>query len=267
VEAHVNQMANDLGLNLEYVDEALRLVHDAEAQGIRLRILGSIAYRLQCPNNLHLFQDMKRVLTDVDFGAEKKQNRAIREFLMARGYVPDEGAYMASEGARHIYLHNETRLNVDVFADELNFCHKVPFKGRLHIDSPTICNTDLLLEKMQIVEINLKDFKDTLVLMLEHPLSHQEPGHKSIDMAYIVDLMRQDWGFYYTFTTNLKRVPDYLSEFSSIGAADGELIRARINELVRCVEEAPKTMGWKMRAAIGTRRKWYQEVSEKSAQF
>ncbi len=263
----MNQMTNDPGLNLEFVDEALALVRDAEAQGIRLRILGSIAYRLQCPNHLHLFQDMKRVLTDVDFGAEKKQNKPIREFLMARGYVPDEGVYMASEGSRHIYLHKDTKLNVDVFADELNFCHKVPFKGRLHIDTPTICNTDLLLEKMQIVEINLKDFKDTLVLMLEHPLSHQQPGHKSIDTAYIVDMMRQDWGFYYTFTTNMKRVPEYLKEFPSISAADGELIKARISELLRCVEDAPKTIGWKMRSAIGTRKQWYQEVSEKGAQY
>ena len=81
----MTEMSAGPGLNLEFVDEALNLVRDAEANGIRLRILGSIAYRLQCPNNLHLFQDTKRVLTDVDFGAEKKQNRAIREFLMARG--------------------------------------------------------------------------------------------------------------------------------------------------------------------------------------
>ena len=204
----MNQKRADPSLNLEFVDEALNLVRDAEAKGIRLRILGSVAYRLQCPNNLHLFQDTKRALTDVDFGAEKKQNRAIRDFLVARGYVPDEGIYMASEGARHAYLHRDTGLNVDVFADELYFCHRIPFKGRLDLDSPTICTTDLLLEKMQIVEINLKDFKDTIVLMLEHPLSHEQPGPKSIDTDYIVDIMRQDWGFYYTFTTNLKRVPD-----------------------------------------------------------
>lgn len=263
----MNQMSNDPGLNLEFVDEALTLVREAEAQGIRLRILGSIAYRLQCPNHLHLFQDMKRVLTDVDFGAEKSQNRQIRAFLMGRGYRPDEGVYMASEGARHIYLHEKTQLNVDVFADELDFCHKVPFKGRLHLDTPTICNTDLLLEKMQIVEINLKDFKDTIVLMLEHPLSDERPGPKAIDTDYIVEMMRKDWGFYYTFTTNMKRVPDYLAEFPSIGASDADLIRSRIAALVQKIEDAPKTMGWKMRAAIGTRRKWYQEVSEKSEQY
>jgi hypothetical protein len=265
--ARLPELPADPGLNLEFVDEALSLVRDAEAKGIRLRILGSIAYRLQCPQNLHLFQDTKRVLTDVDFGAEKKQNRAIREFLTARGYVPDEGIYMASEGARHAYLHGQTGLNVDVFADELYFCHRIPFKDRLDLDSPTICTTDLLLEKMQIVEINLKDFKDTIVLMLEHPLSHQQAGPKSIDTSYIVDILRQDWGFYHTFTTNLKRVPEYLGEFPSIRDDQRSLIQTRINELLGAIETAPKTLGWKMRAKIGTRSRWYQEVSEKSRQF
>ena len=260
-------MATDPGLNLEFVDEALALVNEAEAKGIRLRILGSVAYRLQCPQNLHLFEDTKRVLTDVDFGAEKKQNSAIRKFLIERGYMPDEGIYMASEGSRHAYLHKDTGLNVDVFADELYFCHRIPFKNRLDLDSPTICTTDLLLEKMQIVEINLKDFKDTIVLMLEHPLSHQEKGQKSIDTDYIVGLMRGDWGFYYTFTTNLARVPGYLDEFPSMKPEQGATVRTRINELLKVLDEAPKTMAWKLRAKIGTRRKWYQEVSEKGRQF
>ena len=260
-------MPEDPGLNLEFVDEALKLVRDAEAEGIRLRILGSVAYRLQCPNNLHLFEDTKRVLTDVDFGAERKQNRAIRQFLMARGYVPDEGIYVASEGARHAYLHRETGLNVDVFADGLYFCHRIPFKDRLGLDSPTISTTDLLLEKMQIVEINLKDFKDTIVLMLEHPLSTKLNGPKSIDVSYIIDLMRQDWGFYYTFTTNLKRVPNYFGEFPSIREDQRILIQDRINVLLEAIEAAPKTLGWKMRSKIGTRSRWYQEVSEKGRQF
>ena len=265
--ARLPELPTDPGLNLEFVDEALNLVRDAEAKGIRLRILGSIAYRLQCPRNLHLFQDTKRVLTDVDFGAEKKQNRAIREFLMARGYVPDETIYMASEGSRHAYLHRETGLNVDVFADELYFCHRIPFKNRLDLDSPTISTTDLLLEKMQIVEINLKDFKDTIVLLLEHPLTHHQPGAKSIDVDYITSIMRQDWGFYYTFTSNLKRVPDYLGEFPSIRDDQRNLIQSRIGNLLEEIDAAPKTLGWKMRSKIGTRSRWYQEVSEKSRQF
>ena len=254
-------------LHLEFVDEALTLVREAEEAGICLRILGSIAYRLQCPKNLHLFDDMARVLTDVDFAGMKLHNREIRDFMVARGYRLDEGVYVASEGARHIYLHPDTGLNVDVFADELYFCHRIPFKGRLQIDSPTISNTDLLLEKMQIVEINLKDFKDTLVLLLEHPLGDSRSGNKHIDVDYITGIMSADWGFCHTFTTNLKNVPNYIAEFPAIGASEAQVIRSRVDELLQAVEDAPKSMKWKMRARIGTRVKWYQEVTEKSEQF
>jgi len=254
-------------LNLEFVDEGLRLVKDAEARGIQLRILGSIAYRIQCPGNLHLFDDMARVLTDVDFAALKSQNQEIREFFLGEGYQPDEGVYVASEGSRHIYVHPETNLNVDVFADELYFCHRIPFAGRLSIDVPTISTTDLLLEKMQIVEINLKDFKDTLVLMLEHPLGTPADSNKHIDVDYITGIMSRDWGFYHTFTTNLKRVPDYISEFPAITEDEGNIIRSRIADLLQKLEAAPKSMKWKIRAKVGTRAIWYQEVTEKSSQF
>lgn len=254
-------------LHLEFIDEGIRLVNAAEEQGIQLRILGSIAYRLQCPKYVHMFDDMQRVLTDVDFAGLKSQNRAIREFMINQGYEPDEGVYMASEGARHIYVHPETQLNVDVFADELYFCHRIPFIGRLDIDSPTICKTDLLLEKMQIYEINLKDFKDTLVLLLEHPLGTRSDEKNCINIDYITGIMAADWGFYHTFTTNLRRVPDYISEFPTIGDNEAKIIRDRVEDLLQRIEDTPKLLKWKLRAKIGTQMRWYQEVAEKTEQF
>ena len=254
-------------LNLEFVDEGLRLVREAEERKIKLRILGSAAYRIQCPENLNLFDNMNRVLTDVDFAGLKSQNQKIRDFLIEQGYIPDEGVYVASEGSRHIYVHPKSKLNVDVFADELYFCHRIPFKDRLDIDPLTISTTDLLLEKMQIVEINLKDYKDTLVLMLEHPLGSSSDSNKHIDVRYICNMMAQDWGFYHTFTTNLKRVPDYIAEFPTITGEQGNIIRSRVNDLMGRLEDAPKSMKWKIRSKVGTRTIWYQEVSDKSQQY
>ena len=154
----MNQRSNDPGLNLEFVDEAL-----ASCAMQRRKVYDSaywlIAYRPSVRTICTCL--LRNVSSPMSISAKKKQNRAIREFLTARGYVPDEGVYVASKVAPHLPARAIIEANVDVFADELNFCHKVPFKGRLHLDSPTICNTDLLLEKMQIVEINLKDFKDT----------------------------------------------------------------------------------------------------------
>jgi hypothetical protein len=254
-------------LNVHFVDEALRLVKEAEESGIQLRILGSVAYRLHSLESLHLFEEMARELTDVDFAALRKQSRAIRDFMVAQGYEADDGMIVGTEGARHVYLHPETQLNVDVFTDELYFCHPIPFKGRLTLDYPTITTTDLLLEKMQIVQLNLKDIKDTLVLVLEHPIGQPSAGKENIDADYIIGIMSSDWGFYYTFTTNLRRVIDYLPEFPAIDETGAETIRIRIEGLINDIEEAPKSMKWKLRAKVGTRRRWYQEVSEKGDVF
>ncbi|MDA0704419.1 MAG: hypothetical protein O3A96_14475 [Proteobacteria bacterium] len=254
-------------LNTHFVDEALRLVREAEESGIQLRILGSVAYRLHSPSHLHLFDEMARALTDVDFAAERRQSSAIRDFMVGQGYEANDGMIVGTEGARHVYLHSETNLNVDVFTDELFFCHRIPFKGRLDLDYPTITTTDLLLEKMQIVEINLKDIKDTLVLLLEHPISEPEAGRESIDGAYITGIMSKDWGFYYTFTTNIQKVVDFIPEFPSLNRDQADIIKGRVHEIVREIESAPKSLKWKIRAKIGTRQRWYQEVSDKGEVF
>ena len=62
--------------NEHFVAEGLRLVDDAEEQGIKLRILGSLAYRIHCPQNIDLFAKMERALTDIDFAAEKRKARS-----------------------------------------------------------------------------------------------------------------------------------------------------------------------------------------------
>jgi len=253
--------------NLHFVDEAMRLVHKGEERGIQLRILGSIAYRLHSPKYLHLFTEMDRELTDIDFAAERRQTQAIREFMAGQGYRADERVIVGTEGARHIYRHPQWPLHVDVFTDELYFCHPIPFKGRLHLDSPTITTTDLLLEKMQIVQINLKDIKDTMVLLLEHPVGEPAAGREYIDENYVAAIMASDWGFYYTFTNNLRSIPGHLPAFPAIGAHESDVIRGRVGKLLHKIENAPKSMKWKIRSKVGTRARWYQEVSGKGDIF
>ena len=79
--------------------------------------------------------------------------------------------------------------------------------------------------------------------------------------------MASDWGFYYTFTTNLSRVKDHLDQFDALPESDKEVIRSRIDELINLIEASPKSLKWKLRAAVGTKKIWYQEVSEKASQF
>jgi len=78
--------------------------------------------------------------------------------------------------------------------------------------------------------------------------------------------MAADWGFYYTFTTNIGRLDGEMVKagFAPEAAAT---VRARIAELIQAIDQAPKSTGWKLRARVGTRMKWYQEVAEKGQTF
>jgi hypothetical protein len=251
--------------NVEFVDTAVKLAADANNEGIKLRILGSLAFRLHCPENLELFDKMQRDLTDVDFAATSDQRKKIQAYLEGLGYQMDRDIQAATEGARWFFTHPVTGLGVDVFFNELYFCHKIPFAGRLDLDSPTIPLADLTLEKMQIVEINPKDIKDALVLLLEHPIGSGD--REAIDGNYIAKLLSSDWGFYYTVTTNLGKLRTLGLEYGALDKSEWDIVRERIEQLEKLIEDEPKTRGWKLRARIGTRKQWYQEVAEKSATF
>jgi len=253
--------------NEHFVAEALRIVDEAEREGIRLRILGSLAYRIHCPTNLDLFAKMERALTDIDFAAEKRQSKQIKQFLAASGYVEDQRMTVSTEGSRYYFEHPETQLGIDVFMNELFFCHRIPFDGRLDLDRPTISTADLLLEKMQIVELNLKDITDTMVLLLEHPVGTGDDGPEVIDGHYIAGLLRDDWGFYYTVTTNLDKVGRFLPENPAIDAAQADVIRACLEEVRGLIEDAPKSRRWRIRAKVGTKKQWYQDVAPKGSGF
>jgi len=251
--------------NLEYVDRALDIVEKAKERGLELRILGSLAYRLHCPANLHLFQEMARDLTDVDLAAVGGQRKEVRAFLEELGYVIDQDILMTTEGKRYAFAEPGSGTAVDVFFDELYFCHPIPLRERLSLDYPTITPTDLLLEKMQIVELNPKDVKDSMVLLLEHPLDSD--GADAIDGTYIARLLGGDWGFYYTVTTNLEKLRRRVADSEALEPGERDLVDSRVQELETMIEKEPKRSKWKLRARIGPRVKWYQEVQEKSQTY
>ena len=95
--------------------------------------------------------------------------------------------------------------------DRLDFCHPIPWKGRLEVDSPTLPLAELMLEKMQIVKINEKDIIDSVMLLREHELADDDDDH--INARRIAELGAGEWGLWRTTTMNLEKVRDFLPHF------------------------------------------------------
>jgi hypothetical protein len=245
---------------LAEADELMRLASD---RALTVRLVGSIAVRAHSAAHEHLLAELgRRPYRDIDLMAYSKQKRQIAALFEERGYVLDPTIRLAQEFGikRFVYEHPSSHLKVDVFFDELVMAHTVDFGGRLELDSPTITVTDLLLTKLQIHEFTANDLIDSIVLLAEHEVG--SAGPETIDRDYIADVMRKDWGFYYTTQANLTQISDSVQEYPALPIHTATAVRDRVAGLRDIIERAPKTQRWKLRARVGDRVKWYEHVDE-----
>ncbi len=251
--------------SLDFANEATRIAQAGKDRGIILRIIGACAIRIHCSNSQHILDKLNRAITDLDFMSYDKYEEKIGVLFKELEYVESEAskfyAHMYGQ-TRSAFVDPKTQRKVDVFYNKLEMCHTIDFKNRLEIDFPTLSVSDLLLEKMQIVRINEKDVKDTLVLILEHDLGDED--RETINLRYVSRLLAEDWGFYYTVTTNLNKLKTFLPQYDIFAGELKTRIEQRIDKIIEAIETQPKSMKWKMRARIGTSRKWYMDVDEVS---
>jgi hypothetical protein len=165
---------------------------------------------------------------------------------------------MALSGdTRQIYFGGAVPM-IDVFFDKLDYCHEVRFEGRLELDPYCVTLSDVLLQKLQIVEINDKDVKDIEFLLAAAEIGDDD--ERKINGTYIVKRFADDWGFWYTATQlNLPKVRSHCEMVPALSEQMRVRIRAQVDVLLARVEAEPKTRGWRRRAKKGTAKTWYKE--------
>jgi hypothetical protein len=267
---------------MEFVEEARSIVDEGREKGIIMRAMGGLAIYLLVRGTKYeeIWKSMERlgerVFTDIDLAAYGKDRERILKYLTEERkngvYVIWQPSLAFYAGKRYIFYGSPEKQEyrgktvgripmIEVFFDKLRMNHEVIFKNRLELFDYTIPPTELLLTKLQIVRINEKDIKDSVILQATFEVTDSDRG---INADYIAKLLSNDWGFYYTFTTNLGKVKEAVTnKYTNMLNVDiANVVMERINKLMRRIEEEPKSLNWKMRAKIGTSKKWYNEVEE-----
>jgi hypothetical protein len=250
----------DQGERDKFENELKRILKAADEAGIVLRVIGSLGFQMQCPKFGYLQAAMGRAYTDIDFAAYRKQTKLIQEMMKSLGYKDNQEVFIVSEGERAIYEKAEAGLHLDIFYEKLDFCHTIFWAGRLEVDSPTIPLAELLLEKMQIVQINEKDIIDTIMLLLEHPLGDSDK--EVINIKRIAEICGNDWGFWRTVTMNLEKVRVLAQGYSQLTPEQKSNVESQVNDAMARIEKEPKSLAWRLRARVGDRVKWYKDVDE-----
>jgi hypothetical protein len=249
-----------------FLDEARRIVGEGERQGLILRVMGGAGIRLctlpyqELGRSLARLGEGEQEFTDLDFVTYKKLRKHMQGFFEGLGYSKRRATLSSAASERQIYFHENGWFFVDVFFDKLLVAnHRLDFRGRLELNPLTLSPTDLLLEKLQIVHMSEKDFKDSLMLLFAHELA-EDDRENAINSAYIASLLSGDWGFWYTLTTNLQGMRDLLPKVEALSEDQSKTISERIGDLLSHIEAEPKSMGWRARSKIGTKKRWYEPV-------
>jgi hypothetical protein len=165
--------------------------------------------------------------------------------------------FNALRGSRRLLYHDpRNRRHVDVFVGEFSMCHELPLTARLDRDPLTVPREELLLSKLQVVELTGHDQLDIYNLLYHHEVG--EDGDAGIASPFIAALCARDWGLWRTCQLNIGRSLDNLGG-SGLDAAEQKVVADRLERLRGRIDAEPKSRRWRIRNQVGDKVRWYAE--------
>lgn len=233
--------------------EGRRVLGAAREGGLTVRLLGGVAVNVRSRRGLP--PPLTREYKDLDFATAKKSAGDLQKLLRDLGYEPHVGFNAMNGKERLLFYDNPNQRQVDVFVSSFRMCHEIPLEKRLAVDEDTVPLAELLLTKLQIIELNEKDVRDTVALLLEHEVTDDDAG---VNATQFAQLCCEDWGLCHTITRNLTSVREHVGRY----AVDGAVVSTRVDALLERIEAGPKSRSWRIRAKVGERKRWYELPEE-----
>jgi hypothetical protein len=237
--------------------EANRLLTAANEADVPVRLIGGIAVRLHIPpGQTPVFE---REYNDIDLVTLKGKTKVVSQFMTSMGYEADR-MFNATNGARRLLFYDPPNSRqVDVFVGSFDMCHDIPITDRIGLATHGIPLAELLLTKMQIVELNAKDKTDIVTILYHHDVSDDDA--ERINSDRVAELCAADWGLWRTTKMNVKRVQESLAT-SGLDQEGQQLVLGRLDRLWERIEAEPKTTRWRLRSKVGDRKRWWAQPDE-----
>lgn len=231
------------------LEAATQIIDKAETNGVRLRLLGGLAFKKLCPSasDPRYFRENK----DIDLMGKREDSRKIVKIMETLSYTPRELFNKLNLGQRLIYYDIANKRRIDLFLDEFVMCHKFSFKENILAGTYTLPITQLLMTKLQVVEKTEKEYKDLTLAFHDFDVTSGPDGIRGDEIA---ELCSKDWGLYTTFRKSLEALE---AKSANLDGNEQARVVQRIQKLMAMMDSAPKTFSWRMRARIGERQRWY----------
>lgn len=243
----------------DITEEARHVLAGCSARGATARLLGGLAVALH--QHAVTPPELARSYGDIDIVIGRKDGRPVKAALTELGYVPND-RFNALHGDRRLLFYDTANgRQLDVFLGTFSMCHTLDLSGRLAMLADTLSIADLLLTKLQVVEVNRKDLVDAAQLLRNHQLSREdEAGQDDLSLARLCSVTSTDWGWYTTLSDNLAKLTAFAQD--TLTEPEHHLITERAYAIQQAIDQAPKSLRWKARARLGRRAAWYELPEE-----
>jgi hypothetical protein len=238
---------------------AEHVLAEAARQGVKLKALGGIGCWLHAHEHGGDAHAYLREYGDVDFAMPGSASSRLAALMKDAGLSGVESFNVNGGASRRMYVSPETGVQVDIFIGEFSMCHEVPLDDCAFAPDghPSLSATELLLTKLQVVELSEKDAIDAASLLAFHDIDERP---ENIHGGRIARLLANDWGLWRTVTANLAKLRER-AELDTLPAR-GDAVKHRVEHLARLIDRERKSFRWKARAKVGDRVQWYSEPDE-----
>jgi len=238
----------------ELLAAAADVIDAAASADITMRLLGGVAV-------FHLASSSRqpplaRSYRDFDVVVPARQGAAVARVFRQAGYAEDPH-FNALHGAHRMIFASPRGFVVDVVVGTFRMCHQLDLGRDLPREGLTIHPADLLLTKLQIVQIEEKDLLDSVALLTDVPTEGTSPV---IDIDRFVRPLAADWGFFHTVETNIAKLVTFARDRLEYPAAHA--VADTASRIAEAMDAAPKSLKWKVRARAGERVPWYELPDE-----
>jgi hypothetical protein len=237
--------------------EARQVLDGCAAHGVSARLIGGLAVAMH--QHLATPTELRRSYGDIDIVIGRKQGRGVKAALTSLGYVPNERFNALRGDRRMLFYDTANRRQIDVFVGSFAMCHALDLSGRLTLAPDTLSVADLVLTKLQIVEINAKDLVDAAQLLRNHQLGRGDDSDQ-VSLDRLCAVTSADWGWYTTVSDNLAKLAGFARD--ALAELDAGVVLSRVEAVQRAIDEPSKSLRWKARARIGRHAPWYELPEE-----
>jgi hypothetical protein len=240
----------------DLVAESRRVLDAARQRGVVVRLAGGLAIWHLCP--AAQTPPLSRRYGDLDLAIISGGVKPLADLMLNLGYQP-EARFNAMNGHTRLKFNDLANdRHVDVFVNEVRMCHVIDFKDRIELFDDTLSAADLLLTKLQIVELNKKDLLDAISLLSDQKIG---PGTGTgIDIEYLERVWGEDWPLWRTSQLTLEKLRDSVP--SILDGNRSAAVLESVAALGNVIDTGRKTLRWRLRARVGERIRWYELPEE-----